>query len=131
MPRLAFLFHVNYSLFNCFDLGFGRVAPAICPPGFVCSRKGLTAPNLLCPAGFYCPNGTITSDPFRNDTTLRPYACSPGTYCLTGVGYNSVNAGDFTYAQPCTEGFYCESASNNPRGSGLCPVGELFHFIRS
>ena len=103
--------------------GFGRVAPTLCPPGSVCSKEGLRSPNFLCPAGFYCPSGTETVDPFRNDTTLRPYACSPGTYCLTGVGFKEVKAGDFKYAQPCTEGFYCESASNNPRGAGLCPIG--------
>ena len=65
----------------------------------------------------------MTVDPFRNDTTLRPYACTAGTYCLTGVGYNTVKSGDFFYAQPCTAGFYCETAANNPRGSGLCPPG--------
>jgi hypothetical protein len=68
-------------------------------------------------------NGTLTVDPFRNDTTLRPYPCSPGTYCLTGVGSPDVKTGDFSYAQYCTEGFYCESASSTPRGSGLCPIG--------
>lgn len=105
--------------------GFGRVAPAICPPGFVCSQIGLRSPNNRCPAGYYCPNGTATVDPFRNDTSLRPYPCTPGTYCLTGVGYSTVLQGDFSYAQPCTEGFYCESASNSPLGSGLCPSGNI------
>lgn len=50
------------------------------PPGFVCSRPELASPNTLCPAGYYCPNGTMTSDPFRNDTTLRPYPCT--VHCL-------------------------------------------------
>lgn len=68
-------------------------------------------------------SGTATIDPFRNDTTLRPYACSPGTYCLTGVGSTDVVPGDYGYAQLCTEGFYCEAGSNSPRGSGLCPPG--------
>jgi hypothetical protein len=77
----------------------------------------------MCPAGFYCQNGTATVDPFRNDTTLRPYPCSPGTYCLSGVGFNEVKQGDYRYAQSCTKGFFCESASGNPRGSGLCPLG--------
>ena len=103
--------------------GFGRMDPLRCPPGFVCSKAGLRTPNQRCPAGYYCPDGTETVDPFRNDTTLRPYPCKAGTYCLTGVGYKEVKNGDFTSAQDCTEGFYCESASNNPRGSGLCPVG--------
>jgi len=103
--------------------GFGRAAPAICPPGFACSREGLASPNQRCPAGYFCPNGTMTVDPFRNDTTLRPYPCDPGTYCLTGVGFSETKVGDYTYAQPCTEGFYCEAASNSPRGSGLCPPG--------
>ena len=62
--------------------GFGRVQPAICPPGFVCSRKTLATPNILCPAGFFCRNGTVTSDPFRNDTTLRPLPCRPGACVL-------------------------------------------------
>ena len=44
--------------------GFGRVDPAICPPGYVCSQSGLDAPNARCPAGFFCPNGTLTTDPF-------------------------------------------------------------------
>ena len=103
--------------------GFGRLAPAICPPGYVCSKPLLKSPNLMCPAGFYCQNGTATVDPFRNDTTLRPYPCSPGTYCLSGVGFNEVKQGDYRYAQSCTKGFFCESASGNPRGSGLCPLG--------
>ena len=103
--------------------GLGRVDPAICPPGFVCSSEGLTSPNIRCPAGFYCQNGTHTSDPFRNDTTLRPYPCSPGTYCLDGTGYNVMKEGDFMYAQPCHAGFYCELASTSPKGSGLCPPG--------
>ena len=30
----------------------------------------------------YCQSGTKSSDPFRNDTTLRPYACTPGTFFL-------------------------------------------------
>lgn len=103
--------------------GFGRVAPAICPAGFACSRTALSSPNQRCLAGYYCNNGTETIDPFRNDTTLRPYPCSPGTYCFTGVGYNTVVLGNFLYAQACTQGFYCEAASNSPRGSGLCPPG--------
>ena len=84
--------------------------------GYVCSNEALRTPNLRCPAGFYCPNGTSTVDPLRNDTTTRPYPCAPGTYCLTGVGFKEVKVGDFFYAQPCTEGFYCESASYSPRG---------------
>ena len=105
--------------------GYGRLDPALCPHGMVCSRKGLVSPNLRCPAGFYCLNGTQTSDPFRNDTTLRPYPCSPGTYCSSGTGYNTVKEGDFLYAQPCSAGFYCEAASLSATGSGPCPPGFL------
>eukprot|EP00949_MAST-11_sp_MAST-11-sp1_P005202 g5202.t1 len=103
--------------------GFGRVDPAICPPGFICSKTTLSAPNVRCPPGFFCPNGTITSDAFRNDTTLRPYPCRPGTYCMGGVGFDFVVNGDFLYAQDCTEGFYCELGSSSPMGNGLCPQG--------
>jgi hypothetical protein len=103
--------------------GFGRLQPAACPPGFSCGNEGLTSPNARCPPGFFCPSGTITSDPFRNDTTLRPYPCAPGSYCLGGVGYDEVKSGDFLYSQPCTDGFYCELASVGPKGSGLCPAG--------
>ena len=56
--------------------GFGRIQPAICPPGYACSRERLAAPNMRCPRGHYCPNGTVTADPQRNDTTLRPYPVS-------------------------------------------------------
>ncbi|RYY36586.1 hypothetical protein EON62_01655 [archaeon] len=103
--------------------GFGRVDPAICPPGFVCSREALASPNTLCPAGFFCPNGTATSDPFRNDTTLRPYPCKPGTFCVMGTAYDRVRAGVPGYAQNCTAGFFCELGSSTPLGSGLCPQG--------
>jgi hypothetical protein len=107
--------------------GFGRILPAICPAGYACSKTGLRSPNHLCPGGYYCLNGTVTADPFRNDTTLRPYACRPGTYCLTGAASDEIVLGNFKYAQPCAEGFYCESASDSPRGSGICPVGKLFY----
>jgi hypothetical protein len=103
--------------------GYGRVDPAICPNGFVCSEKGLETPNLHCPKGMYCNNGTMTSDPYRNDTTLRPYPCRPGTYCLGGVGFDRMRKGNFLYTQPCTPGFYCEAGSTSPVGSGLCPRG--------
>jgi hypothetical protein len=118
-------FHVLNQLLLIYicKLHWNRVAPATCPPGFVCSNAGLRTPNLRCPAGYFCPNGTSTVDPLRNDTTTRPYPCTPGTYCLTGVGYPDIKVGDFTHAQPCTEGFFCESASYSPRGNGLCPKG--------
>ena len=103
--------------------GFGRIDPAPCPAGYVCSRQGLSAPNVRCPPGFYCPSGSATSDPFRNDTTLRPYPCDAGSYCLGGVGSNMIVKASFFYAQPCIEGFYCELASESARGSGLCPRG--------
>lgn len=102
---------------------FGMVEPKICPAGYVCSAYGLVSPNLLCPPGFYCNNGTQTSDPFRNDTTLRPYPCSPGTYCLSGTGFIDVVEGNFLYAQHCHKGYFCESASTSPKGAGLCPAG--------
>ena len=107
--------------YNC--PGFGRIDPAVCPAGFVCSRHGLATPNMRCPPGFYCSPGTVTGDPFRNDTTLRPYPCQPGTYCVGGIGYDQVRFGDPLYARNCTEGFYCELGSPDPKGSGLCPKG--------
>ena len=42
---------------------------------------------------------------------------------LLGAGFDFVKAGDFLYAQACTEGFYCELGSSSPMGSGLCPKG--------
>ena len=106
-----------------FCSGYGRVDPAICLPGFVCSKKGLTSPNIRCPAGFYCLGGTQTSDPFRNDTSMRPYPCSPGSYCLSGTGSNEIIENNFHFAQPCPTGFYCEAASISARGAGLCQPG--------
>eukprot|EP00750_Incisomonas_marina_P013799 INCI17542.1.p1 GENE.INCI17542.1~~INCI17542.1.p1 ORF type:complete len:3776 (-),score=497.18 INCI17542.1:2420-13582(-) len=103
--------------------GFGRTDPAICPAGFVCSRESMTSPNIRCPQGFYCPNGTMTSDPFRNDTTLRPYPCSPGSFCMGGVVADTIVEGDYNYPQPCAEGFHCEAGSTNAKGRGLCPKG--------
>ena len=87
------------------------------------AHEGLDSPNIPCPPGYYCPNGTLTADPVRNDTTLRPYPCKPGTYCIGGVGFDEPRVGNFLYAQPCTEGFYCELASTSPKGNGLCPPG--------
>ena len=103
--------------------GFGRVDPAVCPAGFICSRRGLATPNIRCPAGFYCLPGTATGDPFRNDTTLRPMPCQPGTFCMGGVGSDSIKKGDYSFAQNCTEGFYCELGAASPMGNGLCPKG--------
>ncbi|KAE9224791.1 hypothetical protein PF005_g5786 [Phytophthora fragariae] len=103
--------------------GYGRVMPALCPPGYVCSKTSLASPNSLCPRGFYCPEGTATSDGFRNDTRVRPYPCRPGTYCLKGVVADEVRVGDYRYPQNCTAGFYCELGSYSPKGSGLCPPG--------
>ncbi len=103
--------------------GFGRRSPAMCPPGMVCSRLGLTAPNLQCPPGFYCPGGSVTADPFHNDTTLRPYPCDPGTYCSAGATSREVVRDNYDYAQPCSAGFFCEAASTSARGSGVCPKG--------
>ena len=104
-----------------FCVGYGRVDPALCTPGFVCSFKRLQSPNMRCPPGFYCPLGTQTSDPFRNDTALRPYPCRPGSYCPSGVGSDSIVEGNVTHSQPCSAGFYCESASTSAKGSGICP----------
>lgn len=100
---------------------YGLLSPVICPPGFACSRIGLRSPNIRCPAGFYCLNGTKTSDPFRNDTTLRPYACSAGTFCVAGTGSNEIREDVIGYAQPCAAGFFCEAASTSAKGSGACP----------
>lgn len=74
------------------------------------SRYKLSRSSFTPVAGFYCPDGTATSDPFRNDTTLRPYPCSPGSYCLGGVGYLEVRSGDYLFAQTCPAGFFCETA---------------------
>lgn len=106
-----------------FCSGFGRIEPSLCTPGYVCSKVGLSSPNLKCTAGFYCGIGTQTSDPFRNDTSLRPYPCKPGSFCLPGVGFPDIVEGNFSHAQPCTNGFYCEAASTSAKGSGLCPPG--------
>mmetsp|Transcript_12959 Transcript_12959/g.27791 ORF Transcript_12959/g.27791 Transcript_12959/m.27791 type:complete len:2710 (-) Transcript_12959:932-9061(-) len=103
--------------------GYGRLVPILCSPGYICSTESLSSPNGICPAGFYCPSGTLTNDPFRNDTTLRPYPCSAGSYCAGGVGYDRVVIGNFLYAQPCAESMFCELGSTSPKGSGLCPKG--------
>lgn len=83
-------------------------SPAIC----LCCLARATA-------GFYCPAGAVTSDPFRNDTTLRPYPCSPGSYCLGGVGFSEVRVGDYLYAQTCPAGFFCETARYIPSSFGM------------
>ncbi|RHY68113.1 hypothetical protein DYB30_002543, partial [Aphanomyces astaci] len=103
--------------------GFNRIQPVLCPPGYVCSKPELATPNLRCPPGYYCFAGRLTSDPFRNDTTLRPYPCKPGTFCLGGVISDLVVTGNYDYAQNCTAGFYCELASFSPKGIGMCPPG--------
>ncbi|KAH9164316.1 hypothetical protein LEN26_000103 [Aphanomyces euteiches] len=103
--------------------GFNRIQPVLCPSGYVCSKPQLASPNIRCPPGYYCYAGRLTSDPFRNDTTLRPYPCKPGTYCLGGVISDTVVTGNFDYAQNCTAGFYCELGSSSPKGIGMCPPG--------
>ena len=87
------------------------------------THSSTSSPRILsfCTYNSYCQNGTKTSDPFRNDTTLRPYACTPGTYCFAGTGSNEVRENIIGFAQPCHAGFFCEAASTSAKGSGACP----------
>ena len=103
--------------------GFNRIIPSISPPRIVCIKEGLSSLHFLCPAGYYCINDTATVDVFRNDSSLRPYPCKPGTYCLKGAISDQVPDGDFRYAQHCAAVFYNELASVSRKGSGLCPAG--------
>eukprot|EP00924_Labyrinthula_sp_SR-Ha-C_P015590 maker-scaffold_4-snap-gene-4.39-mRNA-1 protein AED:0.06 eAED:0.07 QI:0/0/0/1/0.5/0.33/3/0/2498 len=130
LPCVPGSYNPYIGALSCLDCPSGyfcpqiaTVSPKLCPPGFICSLDGLVYPNGRCPAGFYCLSGTRTSNPFRNDTTNRPYPCSAGTYCLPGVGSNFVVEGNFFFAQYCSAGFYCLTSSVSPRGTGLCPKG--------
>lgn len=42
---------------------------------------------------------------------------------MGGVKSDKVVKGDYTFAQNCTEGFFCELGSTSPIGNGLCPKG--------
>ena len=132
--------------------GFTRLLPVLCPAGYVCDSIGLPLPINLCPAGHYCFNNTVTSDPLApldvvsllrnfptslaplvNTSTLRPLPCSPGTYCLQGVGNSTTASGLYFNPQPCTAGSFCEwgTGTGTATSSGTsvaapmlpCPVG--------
>ncbi|KDO29856.1 hypothetical protein SPRG_19735 [Saprolegnia parasitica CBS 223.65] len=117
----------NYEPLPCppgtFNGMVGQSSCTPCPAGSICPGFNPRVAQHPLPTRVFCLEGLLTSDPFRNDTTLRPYPCRPGTYCLGGVVADTVVTGDFSYAQNCTAGFYCELASVSPKGMGMCPPG--------
>ncbi|CAM9092103.1 unnamed protein product, partial [Ectocarpus fasciculatus] len=105
--------------------GWGSLLPEICPAGFVCSSIGLSFPVVLCPAGYFCLDGTLTLDP-SDPTPNRPLPCTFGEFCLGGVKFDSKvewipkQPWGSTAPQGCSEGTYCQTASYESSGSGLC-----------
>ena len=107
---------------------WARDFPELCPGGFVCDTQGLLIPEKECPPGFLCEEGTMTDEP--DSSILKgPIFCPPGTFCLGGVAVNATidwipnrEEGKRT-PQVCHEGYYCESGSSSPSGSGPCFPG--------
>jgi hypothetical protein len=82
---LPFAHLVSYVLKKVFDRPILDALQGKLNVTLISTKLCMLTNKYLLSGRFYCPNGTITVDPFRNDTTLRPYACTGGTYCLTGV----------------------------------------------
>jgi hypothetical protein len=105
--------------------GWGSLLPEVCPAGFVCASIGLSFPLVLCPAGYYCNDGTLTIDP-SDPTPNRPHPCVEGEFCLGGVKRDvkvewiPKQPWGATAPQGCSEGTYCQTASYESSGSGLC-----------
>ena len=70
-----------------------RLSLTICPPGYFCESRGMTAPTL-CPAGFMCPVSGSTA----------PVPCTPGMLCQT--------AGVATPTVSCSIGYYCAESTS-------------------
>ena len=77
---------------SCLDCPIGSLCPypamtyhQPCPPGQVCSSKGLISTDVLCPAGSFCAGGVMTND--TNSTLpVKPILCPGSYYCLPGAG---------------------------------------------
>ena len=108
--------------------GWGLLLPEPCPAGFVCLSLGLSYPVVLCPQGYRCYEGTLTLDP-SDTTTLKPYVCKEGEFCLGGVSQRSTvdwipsQPYGVTHPQLCSEGTYCQAGAYLSSGSGLCFKG--------
>ncbi|XP_077422977.1 uncharacterized protein LOC144052618 isoform X3 [Vanacampus margaritifer] len=114
-----------------------------CPPGFLCTTRGLSFPSLMCSAGFYCPRHNA-SIPCPSGSrcpagSRQPVPCLPGTFqnlpeqaecvtCPAGfycAGFMDVHTGNMSRIHTptlCPKGHYCPPGSQ----SGVafpCPAG--------
>lgn len=125
-----------------------------CPPGRVCSGKGLSAPDGDCAAGFFCLSKAITQRPSALDpngnfgkcpvghycpeATAYPYPCPAGTFRSTEQGEEvgdctSCTAGSYCLTRgltqvtgQCDAGFYCPAGQIEPRNDQYkCPTGKF------
>lgn len=85
----------------------------LCPAGFYCKDRGLTAPSGMCKAGHICFGGALGNDPVYNDDasgnkTIITWGdtCHAGYYCPQGT----------TFMVPCPRGTY------NPDRGGTSAV---------
>eukprot|EP00163_Fabomonas_tropica_P031361 TRINITY_DN742_c0_g3_i1.p1 TRINITY_DN742_c0_g3~~TRINITY_DN742_c0_g3_i1.p1 ORF type:complete len:4764 (-),score=556.75 TRINITY_DN742_c0_g3_i1:3699-16238(-) len=126
-----------------YQSGTGQTNCSVCPPNAVCGTSSLSAPQP-CPAGqvchknftgllsghlctpsTYCPEGTLvpTIDDTSVPETNRPSSCPPGLYCIAGLKSSVKIDDDYSTAQTCFAGFFCEGGDASPEGSQPCPVG--------
>jgi hypothetical protein len=120
--------------------GFARDLPEACPPGYVCDQAGLPLPTARCPAGHFCLANTVTADPLApldeeqllraspialNTSNFRPQPCSPGTYCLEGVGNSTTAEGVYFNPQPCNAGSYCEWGTSDRTVQGSAGTTDI------
>ena len=97
----------------------GSTSCSLCPPGSMAASSGSTS-CTLCPFNTYqsaagslscipCPGSSVTSS---TGSTLAAQCivpgCTPGTYCVGGVGIT------------CPLGFYCPAGTPQPVA---CPIG--------
>lgn len=95
-----------------------------CPPGYYCSRGGLSPPLACgkgvlcnesglvtprpCPAGFYCPTSLVALECFQGsfcpERSMVPRSCRKGFYCPNPCSEHK-----------CPSGHWCPEASHQPR----------------
>ncbi|XP_026190235.1 uncharacterized protein LOC113146601 [Cyclospora cayetanensis] len=97
-----------------------------CPPGKICTSKGIESPQEACPAGSYCPVGDQSSQ-----TEIAALPCPAGSYCPSGVaspitcppGKLCTKEGLTEPDMECPAGLLCEAGTSSLDSATLCPVG--------
>jgi len=96
-----------------------------CPPGYACTKTGLSMPDAICESGYYCEGGS--------DSSQKAACNTSGSYCPEGsftekvcpIGYRTPGDGSGTdTAKPYSHCIICDSGKFCIYGLQIdCPAG--------